>query len=93
MTWATWLIGLVGPIVGRILAYLGIGIATFAGVDLVFGQLQSYAQSNWAGLPSAVLQLASLSYVPQALGLIFGAFNARLTLWIARASTQFIFKR
>jgi hypothetical protein len=92
MTWASWLLSLVGPIAVRLLGFLGIAVATFAGVDVAFSTLQTWATSNYSGLPVAVLQLAGLSGIPQALGMIFGAFNARLTLWTWTAAKQFIFK-
>lgn len=92
MTWSSWVLTLVGPLVVKILAFLGIAVATFTGVDLAFGQLQSYAQTNYAGLPSAVIQLAGLAGIPQALGMVFGAFNARLSLWTVTAAKRFLFK-
>lgn len=92
MTWASWILALVGPLVVKILAFLGIAVATFSGVDASFQTLQNYATTNYSGLPLAVIQLAGLAGVPQALGLIFGAFNARLALWTALAAKRFIFK-
>lgn len=92
MTWASWILALVGPLVVKVLAFLGIAVATFSGVDLAFQTLQNYATTNYSGLPLAVIQLAGLAGVPQSLGLIFGAFNARLTLWTALSAKRFIFK-
>jgi len=92
MTWASWILTLVGPLVVKILAFLGIAVATFSGVDVAFETLQGHATSNYSGLPLAVIQLAGLAGVPQALGLVFGAFNARLMLWTAASAKRFIFK-
>lgn len=91
MTWATWLISMVGPIIVKVLAFIGITLTTIAGVDVVFGQLQGYATSNWAGMPAAVIQLCSLAGVPEGLGIIFGAFNARLAMWSFVAAKRFLF--
>lgn len=87
--WA-FLASAVGPLLVRALAYVGISILTVTGVDAVCAALQSSAQNSWGGMPSAVLGLASLAGVPQALGIIFGAFNARLTLWLATSMTRWV---
>jgi len=92
MTWASFILTIVGPVVAKILGFLGIAVVTFSGVDVAFSQLQSYAVSNYGGLPSAVIHMAGLAGVPQALGLVFGAFNARLSLWTFVAAKRFLFK-
>lgn len=92
MTWASFILTLVGPIAVKLLAFFGIALTTITGVDLAFQTLQTYATSNWSGLPASVLQLASLAGVPTALGIIFGAFNARLVLWSLMSAKRFLFK-
>ncbi len=88
MSLFAFLLGAVGPLVARALTYIGISVLTITGVETAFGALQSAAQSSWGGLPVAVLGLASLAGVPEALGIIFGCFNARLALWLATSMTR-----
>ena len=92
MTWVTFLIGMVGPMVLRVLATLGMSVVTFTGVTAIVGTLVSQAQSSWAGLPAAVLGLGSLAGLPQALGIVCGAFTARATLWAVTSATKLVFK-
>lgn len=92
MTWVAWLMGLVGPLALRVLSALGMGMIAFTGVNELVQGLVSAAQSSWSSLPSAVLGLCSLAGMPQALGLIFGAFGARATLWLAANTAKLVFK-
>lgn len=89
--WA-FLAAAVGPLAIRVLVALGFAAVSFAGVTTAFQGLTTYAQSQWAGLPAAVLQLASLFAVPQALGIIFGAMAARIGLWAAANGSKLVFK-
>jgi Protein of unknown function (DUF2523) len=82
----------VGPLAMRVLVAVGFASVSFAGVSVAADGLLSYAQSSWAGLPAAVLQLASLCGMPTALGIVFGSFSARVGLWAAANGTKLIFK-
>lgn len=84
------LMGLIGPLVGRALLYLGITAVTLTGVQTAFGALLSSMQAGYGGLPPAVLALAGLAGMPDALGLIWGAFNARLAIWVTLNSTRWV---
>lgn len=90
MNLAAWLLTIAGPLVVRALAYIGIVAATVTGVDVAFAGLLTQLQTSSAAMPPTVLQLLGLAGAPQAIGIIWGAFNARLTLWIALASTRWI---
>lgn len=92
MNITAWLLAIVGPAALRVLAALGLGLATFSGVDTILQTLTQSAQQSWGGLPGAVLGLASLAGVPAALGMIFGAMAARVALWMASSATRLVFK-
>lgn len=89
--WA-FLVAAVGPLAIRALVAIGFAAVSFAGVTTAFQGLTNYAQTQWAGLPAAVLQLATLFAVPQALGIIFGAMAARIGIWAAANGSKLIFK-
>ena len=89
--WA-FLIGAVGPLAIQILITLGFTAVTFTGMTAVMNSLVSQAQSSWSALPAAVLALASLAGVQNCLGLIFGAYVARVTLWGAASASKLIIK-
>jgi len=87
-----FLLSAVGPLAIRVLAALGFGAVSFAGVTTAFNALIQYAQTSWGSLPIAVLQIATLCGVPIALGLVFGAASARIGLWAAINGTKLVFR-
>lgn len=90
-TLASLLMGLAGPIAMRVLMAIGFTAMTFAGVQALVGQLVSYAQTSWSAMPATLLSLASLAGAPEGLGMICGAYVARVTMWVAASSTRLIF--
>lgn len=92
MTISQWLVALVGPIAARVLVSLGFTAVSFAGVTALTDQLVQMAKDQWAALPSAVLQLASLSGIPQALGMIFGAYLAWVGVWAVQNGTKYLLR-
>lgn len=91
-TLAAWLVALVGPLVVKGLIALAFTAVTFTGVTQVVQQLVDLAVANWASLPTAVLQLCALSGVPEVLGMIFGAYSARVAMWAAVGATRYVLK-
>jgi hypothetical protein len=92
MSLFSFLLAAIGPLAIRALVAVGFAAVSFAGVTTAFNGLVTYAQGQWSGLPVAVLQLASLFSVPQALGMVFGAMAARIGIWAAANGTKLIFK-
>lgn len=89
---AGWLLTLAGPLALRAMAALGFSVVTFTGVTSSVAALVALAQDNWSALPVAVLQLASLSGIPEFLGMVMAAYTTRMTIWVAVNSTRFIVK-
>lgn len=92
MNFFAFLLASIGPLVIRGLIAIGFSSVAFTGVVEVVNGLVSSAQSSWSALPAAVLSLASLAGIPLALGLVFGAFVARATLWVGTSAVKLIFK-
>ncbi len=92
-TLAGFIIAITGPVVLRIMMVLGLSVITFTGVTDLVQQLIGSAQSSWGALPSQVLGLAALAGVPEALGIICGAFAARATLWAATSAIKIGFQQ
>lgn len=88
-----WLLALAGPMAIKVLVALGFCAVSFAGVQALVNQLIVMAQNNWAAMPVAVLQLSSLSGIPESLGMIAGAYMARVGLWVAMNGTKYILNR
>lgn len=87
---ATFLMGIAGPMVLRVFTALGIGTMTFTGVTTALQGLIDQATANWASVPSDVLALSSVAGIPQCLGIICGAFVARVGMWVAVSATRWI---
>ena len=90
MSMFSFLLAAVGPLAIKILAALGISAVTFVGVDTAMQALIAHVTNGYGGLPGSVLLLASLAGMPQALGLVLGAINARLALWLAASATKWV---
>lgn len=93
LTFATFLFGLVAPFVIRAVIALSFVAVTFVGVVQLTNELVASAVSSWSSIPAAVLQLASLSGIPEVLGLLFGALTARVAMWAAVGASRFVFKK
>ena len=88
----SFILSSIGPWAIKAIVAIGFVSVSFAGVTTAFGALTSYAQSQWAGLPVAVLQIASLCGVPSAIGLVFGSMSARMAVWAASNGSKLLFK-
>lgn len=87
-----FLLAAVGPLALRIIATLGLGVVTFAGVDAAIQALITQAQANWATLPADILGLCAVARIPECIGIVAGALNARVTMWVAASATRWITK-
>lgn len=88
----TFIIGMLGPIVVRVVIALGFTAVTYTGITVLLESLVATAQANWSALPTTVLQLATLSGIPTVMGMIFGAYAARVALWAASSATKYVLK-
>ena len=79
MTVAAFLVALVGPIMARWLAAMGMSLVTLAGLSAATTSLKAYITNGMAGFPLAAAQLAGLYGVWEAVGLILGALTFVLT--------------
>lgn len=92
MNLAAWVLSLAGPLVVRVMAGLGFSAVAYTGVTALVNQLVQTAQQNWSAIPAAVLQLCTLSGIPQVLGMIFGAYMARVAMWAAVGAARYVLK-
>lgn len=90
---AAWLFTLIAPFIVRGMAVLGFVATTFTGVAVIANELVSSAQATWSGLPVDVLALAAIAGVPEALGLILGAYVAVFGVKASMGASRFILRR
>lgn len=74
---AAWLLALAWPIAKKVLVMLGIGWATYEGLGLLASQVTSQVADYWGQMPASFIQIATLSGIAQAVGIVLGAFTAR----------------
>lgn len=86
MPLAPFLIGLVGSLVGRVLASLGMSVVTIVGVEAAIGAAKNMLVSSVVALPADLMNLFLLAGGGIALNLILGAISFRLTLWTIQKS-------
>lgn len=74
------LIQAAGTLVGKVLISLGIGYATFTGVDASITWARDYALSSVAGVGGTTLQVLSTLKIGTCISILSSAFTARLLL-------------
>lgn len=92
MKLGTWILSLVEPVLGRILAFLGLSVVSIVGMQQIFDQLRSRLIANLGGLPGDALQLFLIGGGAEGLGILLGAITTKLMLWQAQKSVQFLGK-
>lgn len=88
----SWIMAAAVPLAVRVIAALGFTAVTYTGVTALVNELVGIAQQNWSAMPTAVLQLCTLSGIPQVLGMIFGAYMARVAMWAAVGAARYVLK-
>lgn len=76
----TWLLAMAWPIAKKILVALGIGIVTYGGLQAVGAQINNSIVSSWGALGGYTLNILSLAGIPDCIGILLGALNARIAL-------------
>lgn len=93
---ALWsgLLLIVGPLIYKIAAAIGLGFVTYTGVDFVMTYLENYVHSNLSGAAPNIVAMLGLLGVDRAVSLIFSAVAVRATLsgWTAIGKRSSIWK-
>lgn len=90
MKLGVWIMSLLQPALGRILASLGFSVVSIVGMEAIFQQLKSQLTTNLAGLPLDALQLFLLGGGGTGIGIILGALTTKFLLWQVQKSTQIL---
>lgn len=90
MPLATFLLGLVGSLVGRVLLSLGFSVVTVVGVELAISQLKDAVSNAANSLPGDVLSLFLLAGGGVGINMVFMAITFRLTLWSIQKATRIV---
>lgn len=93
MTFAAFLVQLVGPMAARLFTALGISLITVGGVAVAVDALKSNISAMIGSMPAAGVQLLGLFGVWQAIGIVLGTWTFLLaykatTGWMALAKSS-----
>lgn len=70
---ATFLAFIIGPIVARILAALGMAVVTYTGVEYSLDQFEQYISAQWSGLPANVAGILAMAGFDSAITIMISA--------------------
>lgn len=90
MKFGTWLLGLVQPMLAKILVSLGFSVVTITGVTMAIGTVKGLITSNIGGVPAATLNLFLLAGGGVGLNIIFGAMTFLATIWTIQSATKIL---
>lgn len=79
MTLASWLVGMVGPVMARWLAAMGFSLVTVTGLAVAYANLKAQVIAGIGGLAAQAISLGGLMGIWESLGIILGAFVFVLT--------------
>lgn len=77
MPLAAFFLSLAGPLARKVLLALGLGVVSYAGLNLIADQLRDVITEKYSLLSGPVLDLLNLIGFGQAVGIVLGAIIAR----------------
>lgn len=92
MTWATWLLGLVQPLIVQALIALGVGVLTVGGIDLAINTALSWLTGAVGGLSADMANILAMGGIFQGIGYIGGGITARVTMAGLASTKKFFIK-
>ncbi|WP_024302783.1 DUF2523 family protein [Pseudogulbenkiania sp. MAI-1] len=81
---ASALFALVAPAAKQVLASIGLGVITYAGLSTALGAINTLIQNNLNGIIPSVAALLGLAGAGQALGILSGAVAYRIGLVVTK---------
>jgi hypothetical protein len=86
----TWLLAMLTPMLGRILAALGFSVVSILGMEAMLGQVRNSLVAGLGGMSADLFNVFLLAGGGQALGIITGALTTRLLLWQVQNATRIL---
>jgi len=77
---AMFLLGVVLPIVYKVLAALGIGFVAFVGIGQLLSGIETYVRSLLGQVPDKIFTILGMAQVDIAINIMFAALSARLAI-------------
>lgn len=90
MKLGTWILSLLSPAIGRILAALGFSVVSILGMESMLASIRTQLVNGLAGMSADMFNVFLLAGGGQALGIITGALTTRLVLWQAQNAVKIL---
>lgn len=90
MKLGTWILSLLQPMIGRILATLGFSVVSIVGMESILSQLRTQLVAGLGGMHADIFNVFLLAGGGQALGIITGALTTKLLLWQVQNATKIL---
>jgi hypothetical protein len=86
----TWILSLVQPLLGKVLASLGFSVVSILGMQAIFSQLRQLLTQGFMGLSPDILNVFLIAGGGEGLGIIVGAMATKLMLWQAQNAVKIL---
>lgn len=91
MKFGVFLMGMVQPLLSKILIALGFSVVSIVGVDVALDTVKGMIVSNLSGL-GGIIDFALYLWIGKGIGIIFGACATKLMLWNIQNATKILGK-
>ena len=92
MKYGTFLVGLVKPLLAKILLTLGFSVVSIVGLEAAFGAVKDIMVSNLNSVPANYIGFALYMWIGKGIGIIMGACATKLALWHVQNATKILAK-
>lgn len=86
----TWLLSLISPFMGKILASIGFSVVTITGMGVILDQVKQQFVASANAMPADVINLFLLAGGGQAIGMVTGALTTKFLLWQISNSSKIL---
>lgn len=86
----TWLLSLVSPMLGKILAVLGFSVVTITGFEAALDQVKQQLVGSINSLPGDLLNVFLLAGGGKGIGIILAAIATKVLLWQISNATKIL---
>lgn len=90
MKFGTWLLAMVQPLLGRILAALGMSVITITGMTAAINTARDSMIGGINSLPADMLNVFLLGGGGIGFGMIMGAITTRVVIWQIQSATKIL---
>lgn len=90
MKLGTWLLGMMSPLIAKIMIALGFSLVSIVGVQAALQQVKDAMLASFNGLGADYMSMFLLAGGGTALGIIFGAYATAVAIWQIQSATKII---